>query len=358
MNLFFILGLGLLGTLIWVSLLAMFFVWWERKISAHIQSRVGPMEVGFHGFLQTLADGIKLLLKEESRPTGSDRLLYALAPVLVFVPIFSAFSAIAYSSNMVVVNLNLGLFFFLAFISVEAIGLVLAGWGSNNKWSLLGAMRVTAQIIGEELPMGISLLGIVLLAGSLNMVELSQAQAGGIQNWFWFHSPFTWVAGFVFFVASLAAAKRGPFDLPEAESELVSGFHTEYSGFLFALFFLAEYASMFLFAAIGATAFLGGFSSIFEETWVPGWAWLIGKSFLLVFVMIWVRWTLPRYRIDQVMRLCLKGLLPIAFVCLIGLSVWYTLIPTESFVAQISSWSMLGFTGFLTFIFFYQTIRG
>ena len=352
-----VLGIGLLGSFTLISVLAVFFIWWERKISGHIQSRVGPMETGWHGLLQTLADGIKLILKEDILPAQADKVLFRLGPLLVFVPTFTCFVALVYSPQWMIVNLDVGLFFLLAVFSLEAIGLILAGWSSNNKWSLYGAMRVTAQVVGDELPMGMALLGVVMLAGSLNLNVISQAQQGGIQNWFWFHDPFIFVAGIIFFIASLAAAKRAPFDLPEAESELVSGFHTEYSGFQFLLFFFSEYAGMFIFAFITSTVFLGGYTSMFNEMVVPGPVWVMAKSLFLVFVMMWLRWTLPRFRVDQVMSLCLKILLPLSFVCLIGTAIWQTVWPLGTVGAEWSATVMLSLSGLALLRFFYKVAR-
>src|SRR5688500_8051478 len=230
-----------------VSVIAMFCIWWERKVAGHMQSRLGPNRVGPIGILQSLADGIKLLTKEDLVPPFGDKLLFRLAPYLAFAPAFAAFLALPYAPDMIFEpGLNVGLFWILAILSVEVMGVILAGWASNNKWSVYGAMREACQMVSYEIPLGISIIVGVVAAGTLNMGALGQMQGGGIHTWLIYRNPFALAAFVVYFIASLASNKRAPFDLPESESELVAGFHTEYSGLRWSFFFFAEYAAMFV----------------------------------------------------------------------------------------------------------------
>ena len=329
-------GVGILVAL--VSLIAMFSVWLERKVSAHIQCRYGPMYVGgWHGWAQTLADGIKLLLKEDMIPLGADKPLFVLAPALVLGAIFGAFVALPLSPGFFFADVNLGLFLILAFSSLTTIGVVMAGWASNSKWSLYGAMREAAQVVAYEIPLGVSLFVPLMVAGTFSLTEASAAQAGWFgMHWFIFHNPFMLPAFIIFFIAALAETKRAPFDLPEAESELVAGFMTEYSGIRWSFFFMEEYAAMFLMSAVGAVFFFGGYHSpltaLFPED-ATGLlfqlvcaATLIFKAFIGVFLMMWLRWTLPRMRIDQVMTVGYKYLTPLALACVLGAAVWETIV--------------------------------
>ena len=332
-----------------VLLFAMFAIWWERKVAGHIQSRLGPNRVGPIGLLQSLADGIKLILKEDLIPKDADRLLFRLAPYLAFAPAFAAFLALPFGPNLTYEpRLNVGVFYILAILSVEIMGVILAGWASNNKWSVYGAMREACQMVSYEIPLGISIIVGVMAAGTLNMVALGHIQGGGIHTWLIFRHPFALLAFGVFFVASLASNKRAPFDLPESESELVAGFHTEYSGMRFAFFFFAEYAAMFVIGGIQAALFLGGWHDPFgllgywyqELVGNPerNWLWLIllnligagvfvTKCLGIVFVQMWLRWTLPRPRIDQVLYACVKVLLPLACALLLGAALWQLFLP-------------------------------
>ena len=335
-------GVGLAIAL--VSVVTMFSVWLERKVSGHIQCRYGPMRVGWHGWLQPIADGVKLLLKEDMIPKGADRVLFVLAPALVLGSVFGAIAIFPLAPGFFFADVNLGVFAILALSSTTTIGVVMAGWSSNSKWSLYGAMREAAQVVAYEIPLGVSLLVPLMVAGSFNLIEVSHAQAGalGIFNWYiWpWHNPFMLPAFVLFFVAVLAETKRAPFDLPETESELVAGFLTEYSGIRWSFFFMEEYAAMFLFSAVGAFFFFGGYES--PLTWaIAGgtpYAELAGtqlllfnlaaalgivvKGFVGVFVMMWLRWTLPRLRIDQVMTLGYKYLTPLSLTCVLGAGVW------------------------------------
>ncbi len=319
--------------LLFVSLLAGEIVWLERRVAGRMQARIGPNRVGPTGLLQFLADGLKLLAKEDVVPTAADRRVFLIAPYIVFAGAFAAFAAIPFGSGLVAGDMNLGLFFVLSVSSIEVVGVIMAGWSSNSKWSILGTMREVAQVISYEIPLGLAALTVAVLAGSLNLSAIVSQQEGWIWHWWVFQSPATFVAFFLFFTAALAALKRAPFDLPEAESELVAGFHTEYTGFRFAIFFLAEYAAMFLFAVLTSVLFLGGWNPgvpIDVSTGLGRWAGfgvLFVKSAFLLFVMIWVRWSLPRYRVDKVMYLCWKVLLPGTVLTVLGAALWVMCLP-------------------------------
>jgi NADH-quinone oxidoreductase subunit H len=304
-----------------LCLVVLFLVWLERKVSAHIQDRLGPMYVGgWHGWAQTLADSLKLLLKEDIVPNSSDRLLFKMAPFIVFLGAFAAFVVVPFGVSSYVSDLNIGILYVVALGSLSVIGIIMAGWASNNKYSLYGGMRAAAQIISYEIPAAIALMTVIIPVGSLSMVAIVDAQKGGIQNWFVFRNPFTFIAFFIYFIASLAEVNRTPFDIPEAESELVAGFHTEYSGMRFAFFFLAEYANMLLVTCVATTLFLGGWTQILPgpNQLIPGPIMFLIKAFLLIFLQMWVRWSVPRLRVDQLMYLSWKVLLPISFVLVLG----------------------------------------
>jgi len=316
--------------LLWVIPFALFAVWWERKISAHMQDRLGPMRTGgWHGWSQTIADILKLIQKEDIIPTAADSTLFKLAPYVVFAGSYAAYAAIPFSAAYVGAEINIGLFYILAISSVVVIGLLMAGWASNNKWSLLGAMRSAAQIISYEIPVALSVLAVVMVVGTFDLQEINRAQGGWFWNWFVFQKfPLLFLAGVIYFVASLAEVNRTPFDIPEAESELVAGYHTEYGGMRFALLFLSEYANMFAVSAIAATLFLGGWNSPFGDFLSgPWWGlfWFLSKGMAFIFVQMWLRWTLPRLRVDQLMYVGWKVLVPFSFAIVLGVGVWVLL---------------------------------
>lgn len=317
-----LLAVALLG---FVAIFALFAVYLERKISAHMQDRLGPMEVGgWHGWSQTIADALKLLGKEDIVPKNADKLLFKFAPILVFAATLGVFVAIPWDNRFVPADLNIGLLYILAVSSLIVIAIMMGGWASNNKWSLYGAMRSAAQMISYEIPIALSLIVVIMITGSLNMSEIVRQQQGTILDWMFLrYLPFGFIAFIIYFIASLAEVNRTPFDLPEAESELVGGFHTEYSGMRFAMFFLAEFANMFVVAAIATTVFLGGWLAPFQFLgFIPGPLWFLGKALFLVFVQMWLRWTLPRLRVDQLMYTCWKVLTPFSFVVLMIVALW------------------------------------
>lgn len=317
----------------------------ERRVAARMMSRVGPNRVGPQGILQWIADGLKALLKEDIIPRAVDQPLFRLAPYLVLVGMFAAFVTIPFSSKLIVANLNVGIFYVIAVTGIATIGIIMSGWASNNKWSLLGAMRSAAQIVSYEIPLALGIMLVVMLANTLSFQGIISAQGAYPWQWNLFANPFVTVTFFIVFISSLAEGNRTPFDLPEAESELVSGYNTEYSGMRFALFFLEEWANLYLIGAIATTLYLGGWQLPGGiETWAASispilvnllqLATFMVKALSLVFVIIWIRWTLPRVRVDQLMSLCWKYFIPIAFVCLIGNAIWMVLLPAGSVIVN------------------------
>jgi NADH-quinone oxidoreductase subunit H len=326
---------------------AIFSVWLERKVAGRIQDRLGPTRVGGKfGWLQTLADGLKLLVKEDIIPASADRLLFRFGPYIALAGSFMAFIALPFGDGVVAREMNIAVFFMLAVMSTEVFGVILAGYGSGSKWSLFGGMREAAQMVSYEVPMALCVLVPVIVAGTMNLSTFARVPDGVawydspslIWNWYLFHDPFTFCAFWTYFTCATASCKRAPFDLAEAESELVAGFHTEYSGFRWLSLFMAEYGSMFAVSGIASLLFLGGWHMGFlpvDLTSVLGGFFgnvinvtvFIFKCWTLVFVMMWVRWTLPRLRIDQVMMTCLKYLLPISCVLMLGVSLWLLAVP-------------------------------
>jgi NADH-quinone oxidoreductase subunit H len=319
--------------LLFYALIGLFLVYAERKVCAFMQNRLGPNRVGPFGIFQTIADLFKLLFKELIPIKNADGFLFNLAPFIVIIASFMAIAAIPFAKGLHAIDLNIGVLYVIAVSAMGVIGVLLAGWSSNNKYSLIGAMRSGAQIVSYELSVGLSIITIVILAGSMQLSEIVEAQRAG---WFIFrgHIP-AFIAFIVFLISSTAETNRGPFDLAEAESELTAGYHTEYSGIKFAFFFLAEYINMFIVASIAATVFLGGWMPFHVGHWdgfnhvmdfIPPFIWYIGKTFFVIFMMMWFKWTFPRLRIDQLLILEWKYLLPInlvnvlvmAFIVLMG----------------------------------------
>ncbi|HSB70348.1 MAG TPA: NADH-quinone oxidoreductase subunit NuoH [Candidatus Methylomirabilis sp.] len=304
-----------------------YMTWIERKVIADIQVRLGPMRVGPHGLLQPIADGIKLMFKEDLIPSHVDRTLFLLAPALSIIPAFIAFAVIPFGDStrlfgllskpvpLYITDINVGVLYVFGITSLGVYGIVLAGWSSNNKYALLGGLRSSAQMISYELSMSLSVVGILILVGSLSLVDIVKAQVGlswwfgilPVPNWFLFSQPLGFI---LYFTCALAETNRAPFDLPEAETELVAGFHSEYSSMKFAMFFMAEYANMITSSAVATTLFLGGWLGPIG----PSPVWFIGKVFLLLFLFIWFRATLPRFRYDQLMTFGWKRLLPLALI--------------------------------------------
>lgn len=293
----------------------------ERKVIGFIQVRIGPNRVGPYGLLQPIADALKLIFKEIILPSSSDRFLFIIAPILSIAPALAAWAVMPFSDGMVLADINVGLLYLLAMTSIGVYGILLAGWASNSKYAFLGAMRSAAQVVAYEIAMGFALVGVLMAAGSLNLSQIVLAQEGSILHWYWLPLFPLFV---IYFISVVAETNRAPFDVAEGESEIVAGFHVEYSGMLFAVFFLAEYANMILVSALAALMFLGGWLSPFQGTfleplfaWIPGLFWFVLKTGLFLFLFLWFRATFPRYRYDQIMRLGWKVFIPITIVWII-----------------------------------------
>lgn len=302
-----------------------FAVYAERKTAAFIQNRLGPMEVGPKGILQTVADLLKMLQKEDIRAKAIDIVPFLLAPFIVFAAVFVGYSVLPLNAELSGSSISSGAFFLLAIVSLDVLGILMAGWASNNKYSLYGAMRSVAQIVSYEVPLGLSVLCVIILTGTLNLQTMSILQEGGILSWNIIQFPILIIPFIIFFVAGLAESNRTPFDLPESESELIGGYHTEYSGFRWGMFMLSEYGMMLLLSILGAILFFGGWNSPFTNILDgPIWStfWLLFKALLLIFVQMWVRWTLPRLRVDQLMSLSWKYLTPLAILMLFVCALW------------------------------------
>lgn len=329
----------------------------ERKISADLQMRQGPNRVGPFGLLQFLADGVKMILKEDVVPRDADRFMFNLAPMMALVGVFMSLAVVPFSSGFTLTHLNVGVFYLVGVSSLVGVAIFLGGYASNSKWSMLGGMRGASQIISYEVPVTLSILAIVVMTGSLSFKGITEAQGGLPHQWFILHNPFTFIGFFVLFIGALAETNRAPFDLPEAESELVSGYHTEFTGMKFAFFALAEYIEVFVVCGVCAALFLGGYqvpfglgTGEFVNKLVPAAHPMIGKqvgnflqlgafvtkTLVLYYIVIWIRWTLPRMRVDSLMVLCWKYLTPIALFNLIGCAVWLYLFNGKSM------WAILG----------------
>lgn len=325
-------------TFVFYLIFLLFFVvvavYAERKTAAFIQNRLGPMEVGPKGAFQTIADLLKMLQKEDIRANAVDIIPFLLAPFIVFIAVFGGYSVLPLNGVQAGANISSGVFFLLAIVSLDVFGILIAGWASNNKYSLLGAMRSVAQIISYEIPLGLSVLGVVIITGTLDLQQTSLMQTGnGILDWNIVQHPVLIVVFIIFFISGLAESNRAPFDLPEAESELISGYSTEYSGFRWGVFMLAEYGMMLLLSILGAILFFGGWNTLLPNVfgvslaeWTSGYYWgvfwLLSKAMLLVFLQMWVRWTLPRLRVDQLMAVSWKYLTPMALLMLFVCALW------------------------------------
>lgn len=345
---------------------AFLYIWAERKVSARIQDRLGPTRTGPIGLLQSLADGIKLITKEDVAPDGADRFLFRIAPYLAFCATFAGFLVLPFGAGLAAEILPIAGLFILAVLASEVFGVLLAGYASGSKWSLFGGVREAAQVVSYEVPRSLCVLVPIALAGTLNLNTIGMYQSGGFWHWYIFANPFTFAAGILFFVVATASCKRAPFDLAEAESELVAGFHTEYSGFRWSVFFLAEYGSMFAVSGLVVLLYLGGWHTgflLFEPT--ERWGFWLGnllnapvfivKSTGLIFIMMWLRWSLPRLRIDQVMMTCLKYFLPLACVVLLGACVWQLLVPAN--IRVMVQYALAGVSAVTLFVLFLSLWR-
>ncbi len=353
--------------LVFFLVYALIAVYGERKISAFIQDRYGPMEVGYYGILQMIADLLKIIQKEDIIPFAADKRIFKPAPIIVFTAIFAGFAIIPLTSDFMGSEVEAGIFYLLAIVSLDVLGILMVGWGSNNKYALFGAMRAVAQIVSYEIPLGLTVVCVVMISQTLSLQEITYQQGiwwntidpdaqnylfgikalgiettaiGGILTWNIFRVPLFLLAFVIFFIASLAESNRTPFDIPIAESELVGGFHTEYSGFRWSLIMLSEYGIMLLVSFLAVVLFLGGWNTPFPNigsvelaTWTSGtpgtftghlWGafWMISKAFTLVFIQIWIRWTFPRLRLDQLMNLSWKYLTPAAIILVLLSALW------------------------------------
>lgn len=295
----------------------------ERKVIGYMQVRIGPNRVGFRGLLQPIADGLKLLMKEIIVPSGANRSLFVLAPLLTIAPAFAAWAVIPFSAEVVLADINAGLLYILAMTSMGVYGVIVAGWASNSKYAFLGGVRSAAQIVSYEIAMGFALVGVLMAAQSLNFGEIVEGQAGaGLLSWYWLP---LFPLFLVYVISAFAETNRAPFDVAEGETEIVAGFHVEYSGMAFATFFLAEYANMMLVSALASVMFLGGWLPPLgfpPFTWVPGFVWLLLKTAFMLFLFLWFRATFPRYRYDQIMRLGWKVFIPVTLVWIVVVGAW------------------------------------
>ncbi|WP_430754886.1 NADH-quinone oxidoreductase subunit NuoH [Magnetovirga frankeli] len=333
-----LLGILLKITVIMLPLMILvaYYTWAERKVIGYMQVRIGPNRVGFFGknlfgLGQPIADAVKLMFKEIIIPTKASPLLFLIAPMLTLGPALAAWAVFPFDEGLVLADVNAGLLYLLAMTSIGVYGVIIAGWASNSKYALLGAMRSAAQVVSYEIAMGFALVGVLVAAGSLNLGQIVQAQSGSALHWFWLPLLPLFV---IYFISGVAETNRAPFDVAEGESEIVAGFHVDYSGMAFAAFFLGEYANMILVSALTALMFMGGWLSPFQGTflepvfaWVPGFFWLVLKTFVFMFLFLWLRATFPRYRYDQIMRLGWKVFIPITIVwiLLVALAVVYQL---------------------------------
>jgi len=346
--------------LLFMAPVAGIITWVERRVSARMQSRIGPNRAGPQGFLVWMADGIKSIVKEDIVPTESDHPLFRLAPYLVFMGVSATFCVMPFGQHLIAADLDIGILFVIAVTSLVAIGIMIGGWASNNKWSMLGGIRAAAQIISYEIPGAIAIVCIVMMTGSLRVQDIIRAQGGAPWEWFMFRNPITFILFFLWFTTALAEGNRAPFDLPEAESELVAGYSTEYSGMRYLFFFFAEWANVFVMCGIASALFLGGWQipGVTPSEQEPNFALqCLGavifqlKCWFLIFIVIWIRWTLPRVRIDQMMNLCWKWFVPASFAAFILTGVWVVWSPLPE-VQRIIGIGMFGMWMLVVFYFF------
>jgi NADH-quinone oxidoreductase subunit H len=363
----YLLAMGAMAFVVinFAAITAGIFSWAERRVAARMQSRVGPNRVGPGGFLQWVADAVKLLLKEDLVPAEADQFLFRIAPYFMMVGFACVFVCLPFSHNLIVADMNIGIFYIIAVTALIVVGIIMSGWSSNSKWSMFGAIRSAAQIISYEIPAGMALMVPVMLAGTLSTQGIIRAQGGWPWQWYIFDNPAAFVAFFIFFISALAEGNRTPFDLPEAESELVSGYNTEYSGMRFSYFFLVEWGNMWVMSALAVTMFCGGWQlpglspehfdaltggmAVFAE--IASLIVFALKSLFFVFVVMWLRWTLPRIRVDQMMNMCWKYLVPASFAGVLFVAVWMLAVNAVPFlgVAMRAVLTTMGAAGVVLF---------
>jgi NADH-quinone oxidoreductase subunit H len=352
-------------------------VWWEMRVSSRMQSRVGYNRVGAGGFFQWVADAVKLLFKEDLIPKEADQLLFRAAPYFVLTGFALTFVALPFGESLIAADLNVGIFYIIAVTALVVVGILLAGWSSNSKWALFGGMRSAAQVVSYEIPAGIAIMVPVLMAGSLSMQDIIRAQGAWPWQWFVFTNPAALVAFVIFFISQLAEGNRTPFDLPEAESELVAGYLSEYSSFRFALYFLVEFGNLWIMAAVAVTLFFGGWQVPFAGPEVfaaakgagtfPALAWwalqvasmavFVLKTLLVLNLIVWIRWTLPRIRVDQMMTLCWKYLVPFAFAAFVATLLWQILLARVPALRPVTGVALTLAAVVVAFFFLRQTKR-
>src|SRR5437870_9303029 len=347
------------------------FSWAERRIAARMQSRVGPNRVGPAGFLQWIADAVKLLFKEDLIPAEADNVLFRAAPYFMMVGFACVFVALPFSHRLIIADMNIGIFYILAVTALIVVGIIMSGWSSNSKWSLFGAIRSAAQIISYEIPAGMALMIPVLLAGTMSTQGIIREQGGWPWQWYLFNNPASFAAFFIFFISALAEGNRTPFDLPEAESELVSGYNTEYSGMRFSYFFLVEWGNMWIMSAVASTMFLGGWQlpgltptsfdaltggmAVVAE--LASLALFAVKTLFFVFVVMWLRWTLPRIRVDQMMNMCWKYLVPASFAGVLFVAAWMLLVHAAPWIGVVVRFALFAVGALGVVMFTMRTLK-
>ena len=367
----FFMGLFSFAVINFAAITGGIFSWAERRIAARMQSRVGPNRVGPGGFLQWIADAVKLLFKEDLIPTESDQILFRAAPYFMMVGFCCVFVALPFSHRLIIADMNVGIFYILGVTALIVVGIIMSGWSSNSKWSLFGAIRSAAQIISYEIPAGMALMIPVMLAGTMSTQGIIRAQGGWPWQWFVFNNPAASVAFVIFFISALAEGNRTPFDLPEAESELVSGYNTEYSGMRFSYFFLVEWGNLWVMSALATTMFFGGWQLPFKtaadlDAMTGGWAVLwellslaifVFKTLSFVFVVMWLRWTLPRIRVDQMMNMCWKYLVPASFVSVLFVAVWMLIVHAAPWIGLVMRVSLTAAAAAVFVLFAMRTLK-